>query len=442
MTRYQFPKDFLWGTATASYQVEGAINIGGRGPSIWDTFCQKPGKVVNGDDGSQACDHYHRYQEDCQLIKKFGIKAYRFSIAWPRIFPDGDGIINEAGVDFYNRLIDELLANGIEPCATLYHWDLPQALEEKGGWRSRATVHAFDRYANTAIERFGDRMNRWFTINEPWCAWWLGHKEGNHAPGDQADEKTVRNVGHHLLLAHGAAVRAIRQQRPGCQVGIVLNPMVSIPFSETPEHIEASRNDFKLRNGWLMDPLLEGKYPEEEWESLGADTPDIEDGDMELISQPTDFLGVNIYTIAGIAKAGSGIRPVEPWHPRTDYQWPVAPDCAYWMIRNITDLWDVPSLLVTENGCCYPDTVEEHSESVEDYARIEYLRGHLRMLHRSVSEGMPLHGYFLWSFMDNFEWAQGYSKRFGIVHVDFETQKRTPKLSAEWYAQIIKDGGL
>lgn len=443
MSSYYFPKNFTWGTATSSYQIEGAAEADGRGISIWDTFSKTKGKVLNADTGSVACDHYNRYKEDCAILKSIGIQSYRFSIAWPRIFPSGRGNVNENGLDFYDRLVDELLRHKIEPTATLYHWDLPQTLEDEGGWRNRSTVAAFEEYSRAIVQKLGDRVKRWFTINEPWCAWWLGHKTGIHAPGAQEDEKTLRNVSHHLLLAHGVAVRAIREEAPAdAKVGIVHNAAVVVPFTEKQEDVDLSKEHFKKENSWLIQPVMEGSYPADQWEELGNDVPDVKDGDLELISAKTDFFGINIYNAIGVAVAGKGIKGYEAWHPRTDFDWPVTPECLYWAVRHTHDLWDVPEILVTENGCAYPDEIREGEEDVEDFARLQYLRDHLKALHRAVSEGLPVTGYYLWSFLDNFEWAEGYSKRFGMVHVDFETQKRTPKMSSKWYSQVIKSGGF
>jgi beta-glucosidase len=442
MPYHSFPKNFVWGTATSSYQIEGAADRDGRGASIWDTFSNTQGRTFNGESGRVACDHYHRYAADVALLRDLGIQSYRFSIAWPRILPAGTGALNAAGLDFYDRLVDELLAQGIEPTATLYHWDLPQALEDKGGWRNRATVAAFEQYCHAVVEKLGDRVGRWFTINEPWCAWWLGHKTGIHAPGATEPEKVFRNVSHHLLLAHGVAMRAIRELAPGARAGIVHNASVAVPLLETEADLALSREQFRRDNSWLMQPVLAGSYPRDEWEALGDDVPDVQPGDLELIATPSDFLGINIYNATSVAHAPLGLRPHEPWHPRTDFDWPVTPECLYWAIRHAFDLWDIPEVFVTENGCAYPDVRRDGEDVVEDYARVQYLRDHLKALHRAVSEGLRVKGYYLWSFLDNFEWAEGYSKRFGMVHVNFETLERTPKLSARWYSRLIQNGGF
>ncbi len=443
MIRYKFPQNFQWGTATSSYQVEGAVENDGRGESIWDTFSKIEGKVFNGDHGAVACDHYHRYLEDCDIMASLGIQTYRFSIAWPRIFPNGNGTINEAGLEFYDRLVDALLERGIQPTATLYHWDLPQSLEDNGGWRSRDTVHAFEEYSRVVVRKLGDRVKRWFTINEPWVAWWLGHSLGIHAPGRKDDEKTLRQVSHHLLLAHGVGTRVIRDEL-GAQsrVGLVHNMGPVIPFTECEKDIEGSRRAFRKENGWLLQPVFEGCYPEDEWVRLGENTPDLEPEDLAIISTPTDFLGINLYTSNGVAIGEDEVKGFEKWYPRTDFDWPIVPDALYWAIRHTSDLWGVPEILITENGCAFPDEKNGESPYVEDHARVFYLKEHLKSVHRAVQEGLPVTGYFLWSLLDNFEWAEGYSKRFGMVHVDFETQERTKKLSAVWYSKLIENGGF
>jgi len=443
MRRYQFPKNFVWGTATSSYQVEGGADAGGRGASIWDTFARIEGKVFNGDDGSVACDHYHRYAEDFDLLRRLNVRAYRFSIAWPRIYPNGTGWLSDEGLDFYDRLVDALLERGVVPSATLYHWDLPQALEDKGGWRNRSTVKAFEEYARVVAGRLGDRVKNWFTVNEPWCAWWLGHKTGIHAPGAQESEKVHRQVSHNLLLAHGAGVLALREEVSSpVRVGLVHNCAVAIPFTESEEDIAESREFFRRENSWLLHPVLAGRYPEDQWKALGADVPEVLPGDLELISQKCDFLGINLYHAHGVARAGKGVRPYEPFFPRTDFGWPVTPECLYWAIRHVAEIWDVNEVIVTENGCAYPDEVRDSPECVEDYARVQYIREHLKGVHRAISEGLPVSGYYLWSFLDNFEWAEGYSKRFGMVHVDFGTQRRTPKMSALWFSELVSQGGF
>jgi beta-glucosidase len=440
---HSFPPDFLWGTAAASYQIEGAASEDGRGPSIWDTFCRRPGAIRNGDNGDVACDHYHRFEEDLDLMAALGIRNYRFSIAWPRIFPEGRGRINGAGIDFYDRLIDGMLSRGITPSATLYHWDLPQALEDRGGWRVRDTVEAFGQYAELMARHFGDRVAMWYTLNEPWCSWVLGYKDGIHAPGARESGQIHNQIAHNLLLAHGMGVQALRAGAgsKALRVGIVYNPCNLVPFTESTQDVDAARALWHQRNAWLMDPAMRGSYPEAELEAMGADAPRIEDGDMETICQPIDFLGLNVYFATEIVRDGLGPRSLESFYPRTDFNWPITPDAAYWSVRFTNELYGPLDIHITENGCCYPDQVNDAGR-VEDFARLNYIRETLKGLHRATVEGIPLRGYFVWSILDNFEWGEGYSKRFGIVHVNFSTQQRTPKASAEWYAHTIERNGF
>lgn len=438
-----FPKNFLWGCAAASYQIEGACDKDGKGPSIWDAFCEVPGAIKDGRSGSIACDHYHRLEEDLDLMKELGLGAYRFSISWPRVIPAGRGAVNEKGIDFYDRLVDGLLARGIQPAATCYHWDLPLALEKEGGWRVRSTVDAFQDYAALIAKRLGDRVRMWFTLNEMSVVYTLGYKTGVHAPGAKEPEKVVRQAAHHLLLAHGVAVKAIRANATadGLQVGLAQSVYPHVPFYESDDHIAAARREFEKRNAWLMDPFFKGKYPEEEWEQVGPDAPDVRDGDMEIINDPGDFLGINLYAAPEVVHAVHGVRLREPYYPRTDFGWPITPECLYWAIRFCNEVFGADKMYITESGCCYPDEVNSDG-LVEDYARIHYLRTHLDYVLRAAQEGLPIHGYFIWSIMDNFEWAEGYTKRFGIIHVNYETLKRTPKLSYEWYGNVIRNNGF
>lgn len=440
---HAFPAGFLWGAAAASYQIEGAVSQDGRGPSIWDTLCDRPGAIKNGDSGAVACDHYNRFEEDLDLMAGLGIHSYRFSIAWPRIFPTGRGRVNEAGIAFYDRLIDAMLERGITPSATLYHWDLPQALEDKGGWRNRDTVHAFAEYAELMSRRFSDRVSTWFTLNEPWCSWILGYKDGIHAPGAREPERVHRQVAHNLLLAHGSSVAALRTGAQGkpLRIGLVHNPHNYTPFADLPEHVDAARALWHQNNAWLLDPILRGAYPQAECAALGANAPRVEVGDMELIHQPVDFLGLNVYFAGEVVRDGHGAQKLESYYPRTDFNWPITPEAAYWTVRFANDVYGPIDLYITENGCCYPDQVNEHGR-VEDFARLNFVRETLKGLHRATTEGLPLRGYYLWSILDNFEWAEGYAKRFGIIHVNFTTQQRTPKASAEWYAQVIERNGF
>jgi len=439
---FSFPREFLWGCSAASYQIEGAAGEEGKGLSNWDVFCRQPGKIREGHSGRIACDHYHRWEEDLDLIARLGIPAYRFSISWPRVIPNGRGAINEKGLAFYDKLVDGMLERGIKPCATLYHWDLPWELEKDGGWQRRSTVDAFQEYAGVAARRLGDRVKMWFTLNEIPVVYILGYGEGKHAPGERLGEKGKRQVCHHLLLAHGRAVQTLRSVVPAdIQVGLVSNPYPFLPFFETEDHINAAREAFYRMNAWVFGPVFHGKYPEKEWESLGIEAPEIEEDDLEAISEKTDFVGLNIYHAPECVHAEYGSLGHESWFPRTDSGWPLTPDSIYWSIRFTRELFQAGDVYITENGCCYPDQVNEVGR-VDDFARVHYLRTYLQSLHRAVSEGFLVRGYFVWSIMDNFEWAEGYTRRFGIVHVNYETQKRTPKLSAEWYSRAIQENGF
>jgi beta-glucosidase len=442
LPHYRFPEGFRWGAATASYQIEGAANKDGRGLSIWDDFCAQPGKVLNGDTGLVACDHYHRFAEDLDLMQKLGLHSYRFSFAWPRIIPEGTGSVNAKGIAFYDRLIDGMLQREISPAATCYHWDLPLPLHEKGGWTERMIVDAFAKYCEVLAKHFGDRIDMWCTLNEPCVSWILGYGLGTHAPGLCLAQKPYRQVCHHLMMAHGAGVQSLRAGagRP-IEVGLVNNNNVPLPFSETPGDIEAAREHFRLSNGWMQDPLFLGKYPEKEWDDLGPNVPDVREGDLQLICTPTDFFGMNTYFCTQVVRAGGEIIEHEKWYPRTDLGWPITPDIVYWGTRFLQEIYGVGKVYITENGAGFPDVVDDKGR-VEDLARVNYLREHLRSAHRAIQEGYPLAGYYVWSLLDNFEWAYGYSKRFGIIHVDYETLKRTPKASAEWYAQTIRNNGL
>lgn len=434
-------KTFLWGTATAAYQIEGGATEDGRTPSIWDTFSHTPGKIVDGDTGDVACDHYHRSADDVRLLSKLGVGAYRFSISWPRVQPGGTGPANERGLDFYRRLVDDLHAQGIEPFLTLNHWDLPQELEDAGGWPSRDTAYRFADYAALVYSALGDRVRYWTTHNEPWCSAFLGYGSGVHAPG-RTDGVAALTAAHHLNLSHGLAVPALA----GAQVGIALNLHEFLPASEH-DHDAVRRLDAVGNRIWL-DPLFRGSYPAD----LLADTASltdwsfVRDGDLGIIKQPMDFLGVNYYTRQVVAigdqprlpsewPGSEHVRFIERDLPRTDMSWEVDPEgLAHLLRRNHEEYGPIP-LYITENGAAYPD-------SLDDQDRIGYLEAHIRVCEQAVADGIPVRGYFVWSLMDNFEWSWGYSKRFGIVHVDYESQARTPKASAHWYADVIRRGGL
>ena len=429
---------FTWGVATSSYQIEGAATAGGRGPSIWDTFSRVPGAVINGDSGDVACDHYHRYGEDLDLIKWLGVNAYRFSIAWPRIFPQGAGSPNQAGIDFYDRLIDGALERGITPWPTLYHWDLPQALEDKGGWNSRATSECFAEYAHLMAEKFGDRVKNWTTLNEPFCSAWLGYLYGVMAPGIK-DLQTAINASHHLLLGHGLATQAIRSVASDLRVGIVLNLTPAIPLKDNDDLAAKYADGFD--NRWFADPVFKGSYPQDIVEGFGKEVP-IHAGDMQSISAPLDFLGINFYTRQTVTLDESA-KPL-PYRPvmvegveRTAMGWEVHPESLTNIIMRVHRDYAPKEIYITENGSAWDDSVI--NDKVDDPHRVSYLERHLDAMLAAKAQGAPVNGYFAWSLMDNFEWAFGYSKRFGIVYVDYETQKRIPKSSAYYYRERIKN---
>lgn len=430
------PEGFLWGCATSSYQIEGAASLDGKGESNWDAFTRIPGVIKDGSSGLVACDHYHRWREDLDLMKELGLGAYRFSVSWPRVQPDGKGRPNEAGLAFYDRLIDGLLERGIEPWLTMFHWDLPQALEAAGGFRERDLAMRFGDYAALLARRFSDRVGRWMTINEGPCISENGYRWGVFAPGAKEPEKVVRNVRHHVLLCHGKGVEALRAEavRP-VLAGFVHNPHNLIPLTLEAEDVAMARSVFRERNGWWLDPLLCGSYPQKEWEALGADVPDVHPGDLQTIAQPLDFLGLNAYFGEYVGRE----RPV-PFRRDTaavtDFDWKVEPEVLYWSLRFLHEEYGIKDLAVTENGCAW------ETGGLEDAHRTAFLRDHLRGVALAASEGIPVSGYFAWSLMDNFEWASGYTLRFGIVHVDYETQARTLKDSAKWYSKVCRENRI
>ena len=436
-----FPATFLWGTATSCYQVEGATHEDGRGQSTWDMFAATPGKTYRGETGEVAVDHYHRMPQDVALMAQLGISAYRFSLAWPRILPDGRGNINIRGLDFYDRLVDALLAKGIRPIATLYHWDLPLALYKEGGWLNRDTAYAFAEYAEVVARQLGDRVDTWITHNEPWCSAYLGYGIGVHAPGIQ-DMQSAAIVGHHLLLSHGLAVPRLRTHtKAGSQVGIALNFTPVYPADDTAETAQAVARADALTNRWFIDPLYKGAYPEQLFGDMGVQPPPIQDGDMAIIATPLDFLGVNNYTrmvVRSNAAEPNGVEFVAsvPGASYTAMGWEVYPQAIGDLLLKLHKEYGVSSLLVTENGAAFDDIVASDGE-VHDIQRVEYLREHIRTVSRVLEQGVPIQGYLVWSLFDNYEWAEGYSKRFGLIYVDYATQKRTIKQSGHWYAELI-----
>lgn len=440
-----FPDGFLWGVAAASAQIEGAAFEDGKGESIWDRFSRKPDAVLNGDTLDNACDHYHRYQSDADLMAQLGWKHYRLSLAWPRIVPDGIGAVNERGLAFYDRLIDAFLSRGITPHVTLFHWDLPQKLEDEGGWLNRATVDAFAIYCDLATQRLGDRVKSWFTLNEMPCFIGLGYETGIHAPGRKESRKAVNQAYHHALLAHGVAVSSVKSNVQGGQVGLVHNAPSFIPFTETPADMAAASALFRAKNEQLLGPVFEGKYPDSWLETQGSDAPEVQDGDLGIIAQPGDFLGLNLYA-STFVRAGKDGQPEALSFPRGfpkgDLPWiNISPQTLYHAVRDATEQFGAGAIYITENGSAFDDQMTAQGEII-DLDRREYVRNYLLSLHRATKEGFDVRGYFAWSLMDNFEWAEGYEKRFGLIHVDYETQKRTPKLSAQWYSEVCRENRL
>jgi beta-glucosidase len=435
-----FDQDFLWGAATASYQIEGAWDAEGKGESIWDRFSHTPGKVVHGDTGDVACDHYHRWSEDVALMRDLGLGAYRFSISWPRLLPEGRGRTNPAGLAFYDRLVDALLSAGIEPFVTLYHWDLPQALQDQGGWPARPTSEAFVEYADLASRQLGDRVRFWTTLNEPFVSAYVGHMEGRHAPGHK-DLDEMLAAAHHLLLGHGWAVPVLRRNSPGAQVGIVLNLNPLTPASPSAADRDAARLADGTLNRFYLDPLAGRGYPLDVVQHYGRPTEFVQAGDLEAIAAPFDYLGLNYYSRRivrsdAIPEAENGPRTVRPNPERTAMGWEVYPDGLYEILERLHTDYRFPAIYVTENGAAYRDRIGPDG-GVDDPQRIVYVESHLAALRRAIDAGIPVRGYFVWSLLDNFEWSFGYSRRFGLVYVDYGTQARILKSSAHWYRRVI-----
>jgi beta-glucosidase len=424
-----FPVDFVWGAATSAYQIEGGAHADGRGASVWDQFCRQPGVIADGSSGDTACDHHRLWADDLDLMRELGLRAYRFSISWPRVQPQGQGAWNAKGLDFYERLIDGLLARGIAPYLTLHHWDLPQALQEHGGWAERDVARRFADYAQAVAQRFGDRVASIATHNEPWVVATLGHERGLFAPGLK-DRRLAFRAAHHLLWSHGLALQAMRAAGVRAPLGIVLNQGPVDCASDAPADRQQARLEDGLLIRWYMDPLLLGRYPDDVLAHLGADAPPVQAGDLETIRMPLDFLGLNYYTrqLVGAAVASEA--------ELTDMGWEVHPQGLTDLLLRLRRDYPLPPVYITENGAAYADTVEPGGR-VHDAARIAYLRRHIDALRPALQAGVPLRGYFAWSLLDNFEWAFGYTKRFGLVHVDYGTQQRRPKDSAYWYRDFI-----
>jgi beta-glucosidase len=451
-----FPKDFGWGTATASYQIEGAVDTDGRSPSVWDTFSHTPGMITDGTNGDRADDHYHRWPEDVDLMSDLGLKFYRFSFAWPRLQPDGRGALNPAGVDFYSRLTDRLLDQGITPWVTLYHWDLPQVLEDAGGWPVRDTALRFADYSAQMFDALSDKIDHWTTLNEPFCAGLLGYAAGQMAPGRNEPVAGIHAV-HHLLLGHGLALQAMRTKAgPQHQFGLTLNLSPVVPATQAAEDLDAARRIDALSNRLFLDPVLTGTYPKDLQDDLASlmTFDHVQDGDLELIGAPIEALGINYYTqyvvragtshrFHGTPYVGAGdVAFVGAGLPQSARGWEINPDGLYQLLTHITRTYPAaPALWITENGIALDDVVDPDG-SVHDPDRIAYLDAHFRAAHRAIADGVDLRGYFVWSLMDNFEWSYGESSRFGLIHVDYDTQIRTPKDSATWFTQVIADNGL
>ncbi|MFZ0544677.1 MAG: GH1 family beta-glucosidase [Candidatus Promineifilaceae bacterium] len=446
-----FPENFLWGVATSAYQIEGAWDEDGKGESIWDRFSHLPGNIKDGTTADVACDHYHLWPQDIALMKELGIQAYRFSISWPRILPQGRGKVNQAGLDYYGRLVDGLLEAGIVPFVTLYHWDLPQAVQDEGGWPARGTAEAFADYADLVSRSLGDRVTNWITHNEPWCASLLSYQAGEHAPGLK-DPYLALKAAHHLLLSHGLAVPVIRRNSPGAEVGITLNFEDAVPASPSAADYNAARLWEGYFFRWFLDPIYGRHYPADmvaEYEARGY-LPDgmdfVKEGDMDTIAVQTDFMGVNYYTrqVSRDREMAENLPPTvfrAPDSELTEMGWEVYPEGLFHLLNRFHFEYRIPKLYITENGCSYMDGPDENGR-VADQRRIAYLEGHLNAVARAIDNGVPVAGYMQWSFMDNFEWAWGYQQRFGIVYVDYETQKRYPKDSAFWYRDVIARNGL
>jgi beta-glucosidase len=429
----RFPAHFIWGVATSSFQIEGAAREDGKGESIWDRFCTVPGAIADASNGDVACDHYHRLDSDLDLIASLGVNAYRFSVSWPRVQPDGAGAWNSKGLDFYERLVDGLLRRGIKPHLTLNHWDLPQALQDQGGWTERATMDRFVAYAQGMHRRLGDRLAAITTHNEPWVIAVLGHEQGNFAPGIKS-RKTALQVTHHLMVSHGMAVQALRADGCKADLGIVLNLAPMVPATDSPEDAAAALKADAAGRRWYTDPLFLGQYPHQVLEELGADAPVVHPGDMAHIATPIDYLGVNYYTRQLVSASGP-VDTKATGLPLTEMGWEI-------YARGLTDLllllhkdYKLPAVLITENGGAFKDPVTQGQ--VHDADRTDYLRTHIAAVADALDQGVPMAGYMVWSLMDNFEWASGYVKRFGIVHVDYASQKRTLKDSAHWYRDFL-----
>jgi beta-glucosidase len=434
MTAYKFPHNFLWGAASAAYQVEGAWNEDGRGESIWDRFSHTPGNVSNGDTGDIACDHYHRWEEDIALMRQLGLKAYRFSTSWSRVLPTGRGRINPKGLDFYDRLVDGLCAANIEPLLTLYHWDLPQALQDEGGWDNRNTAYAFADYAALIVKRLGDRVKYWTTFNEPSVITYIGFLTGEHAPGIK-DQRMAYQVAHHLMVAHGLGVQAIRAAQPDVNAGIVLNLWPAEPTSDSAEDVAAADKFWDEQETLFLDPIFKGHYPPAVYDMVGKNMPKIQDGDLALIAQKLDYVGINYYSRHVVSSKGE-LKTIAG-SEYTEMGWEVCAPALRRMLVKINNEYNLPPIYITENGVAFKDEISADGK-IHDPRRIEYLKNHFIQTRLAMLDGVDVHGYMVWSLMDNFEWGHGFSKRFGLTYTDYATQQRIIKDSGEWYANVIR----
>ena len=443
----KFPDNFLWGVAASAYQIEGAYNEDGKGESIWDRFTRWQSHVLHGNNGDVACDHYHRYKDDVAMMKSLQIPCYGFTIAWTRILPNGRGEVNPKGLDFYDKLVDELLNAGIQPKATLFHWDLPQALQDAGGWPQRDTAEYFADYARVVFDRLADRVKFWATHNEPWVSSFLGYGQGLHAPG-LCDYSQAYQAAHHILLSHGRAVQVFRQGGYAGKIGIILNLNGLMPASEDEKDIAATQRVHDETHALFLDPIYKGKYPQRLFDYIGAHQPKVRANDLEIIRQPIDFFGLNHYNtdlvsfdlFGGLNKARLTPYSAAGWG-RTDMNWGIHPMGLKNEVMFMKEQYGNPVLYLTENGCAFPDAPDEN-DFVSDWDRIRFLQAHIRALHEAIQAGANVHGYFVWSILDNFEWERGYTQRFGLVRVNFETLKRTPKQSAYWFRDVFTNNGL
>lgn len=446
MSSMVFPENFIWGTATSAYQIEGAYNEDGKGESIWDRFTHTPGNIRGNNTGDVACDHYHLYEEDLKIMKEMGIKSYRFSISWPRIFPDGKGEPNQRGMDFYRNLVDLLVENDIAPAVTLYHWDLPQKLQDIGGWTNREVADLFVQYARYVFRQLGDKVTIWITFNEPWVSSFIGYWYGGHPPGI-SDLSLALQAAHNIMLAHGRAVRAFREMGMKGEIGISLNLNPIYPASEKENDFLAANRYSEFYNGWFLNPILKGKYPEQlmNYFSNFAMLPNMDREDMDVIHTPIDFLGINNYSFTSVVYAPDKlplqVNFAETGKAKTDTGWEIYPEGMYDLLLYLHHEYNGIKMMITENGAAFQDVIDQ-DETVNDDERIGYLNEHIAEIHRAMKDGVNLAGYYIWSFMDNFEWRSGYSKRFGLVYIDYVTQKRIVKKSGFWYKNVIENNGI